>query len=336
MKKLTLLGIICLLVCATAYADHTVLIGAPKNLGIDDHGNFYRKMPRRPAKPAARAELFWAQNLYPQDEVFSGKGVRVAIVDSGISSHSEFNGKNITGQDFTLSGAIADTKDHGTCIAGIIGARGEYLRGIAPDASLVIYKVDDGSELIAPQAIAAAINSILEHNAKNPSAKISVVNLSYGILSGAYAPLSEALARAYKEGVVVVAPSGNAPFPEVAYPASLSEVIAVSALAADGASAYANSSFGPEVDFIAPGEKVYTTSADGGYMLMSGTSIATAFVSAAAAIAVQGLRAKLGREPSAEEVKNSLKAACVKLTEIPAAKQGNGFIDVSRLIKQFR
>lgn len=319
----------------SVFAGDIIMLGAPKTLGIDEHGNFYTKRPR-PQKGEPAPHPLWAQDLYPQDSALSGQGVKIAIVDSGISSHNEFNGKNITGQDFTLSGGIADLKDHGTCIAGVIGARGEQMRGIAPEAGLVIYKVDDGSTLIAPQAVTAAVNTILDYNEKNPAEKISVINLSYGVLSGGFEPLSAALRRAREAEIVVVAPSGNVPFEGVAYPAKLSEVIAVSALSADTATAYPNASYGAEVDFIAPGDRVYTTSADGGYMYMSGTSIATAFVSASAAIAVQGLRAKLKREPTVDEVKDALKKACLKLTEIPASKQGNGFIDISRLRAQFK
>lgn len=335
MKKYILLFVLSVSAC-WLYAGGIMTLGAPKNLGIDEQGNFYNKRPERSGGQAPAFDVLWAQNLYPQDNALSGKGVKIAIVDSGISSHNEFNGKNITGQDFTMSGGIADLKDHGTCIAGVIGARGERVRGVAPEASIVVYKVDDGSTLIAPQAVTAAINTLLDYNEKNPSDKISVVNLSYGVLTGGFEPLSEALRRAYAAGVVIVAPSGNVPFEGVAYPAKMSEVIAVSALNADTSTAYANASYGNEVDFIAPGEFVYTTSADGGYMYMSGTSIATAFVTASAAIAVQGLRAKLKRDPSVEEVKETLKKACLKLSEIPAKKQGNGFIDISRLRAQFK
>ena len=335
MKKY-ILSTVCLLGIGMVYGGGIMTLGAPKDLGIDEQGNFYKKAPERQRSAAPYFNPLWAQRLYPSDDALNGQGVKIAIVDSGISPHSEFNGKNIAGQDFTMSGGIADLKDHGTCIAGIIGARGERFRGVAPGASLVVYKVDDGSTLIAPQAVTAAVNTILDYNEKNPADKISIINLSYGVLSGGFEPLSNALRRAYNAGVVVVAPSGNVPFEGVAYPAKLSEVIAVSALNADTSSAYANSSYGAEVDFIAPGDRVYTTSADGGYMYMSGTSIATAFVSGSAAIAVQGLRAQLKREPTVDEVKESLQKACIKLTEIPASKQGRGFIDVSRLRSQFK
>ena len=132
------------------------------------------------AEPAPFDNL-WAYRLYPEQKTLTGQGVMVAIADSGINAHPEFNGKNIQGQDFTLSPSIADVKGHGTGIAGIIGARGVQFTGIAPDAQIVVYKIDDGSRMISPQAATAAINTVLTYNKEHPDQKIAVVNLSYGI-----------------------------------------------------------------------------------------------------------------------------------------------------------
>ena len=107
------------------------------------------------------------------------------------------------------------------------------------------------------------------------------------------------------------------------------------ALAANKQQAYANSSYGPEVDFIAPGENVYLPSNDGGYMLMSGTSVATGFVAAAAALAVEGFKKKNGRYPTVPEIKQSLINASAQIPTIPGPKQGYGFIDVKKLEAQF-
>ena len=147
--------------------------------------------------------------------------------------------------------------------------------------------------------------------------------------------LTDAINRAYESGVTIVAPAGNYGFPGVFYPANLSTVIAVGALAYDGHSAYTNSSYGPEVEFIAPGDRVYTTSADGDYILMSGTSAAAGFVSAAAALAVEGYKKTLGRYPTVAEVRSALKAAAVKVSGVPEVAQGNGLIDVRKLEDQF-
>ena len=90
----------------------------------------------------------------------------------------------------------------------------------------------------------------------------------------------------------------------------------------------------PQIDFIAPGDRIYTTGNDGEYTLMSGTSAAAGFVSAAAALAVEGLKNKLGRWPSVDEVKTALRAASYPVQGIEPAKQGYGFIDFKKLEEQ--
>ena len=330
MKKISIAFV--LLVWANfALATDTLFIG-PRNMRVSEDGEF--SWVDMTPQPQEEVDLQWAYRLYPDDKKLTGSGVTVAIADSGISSHPEFNGKNIQGQDFTLSPTIADVKNHGTGVAGIIGARGVHFTGIAPQASLLIYKIDDGSQMIAPQAITAAINTIVQHNEQYPQSRISVVNLSYGVLPGGSAQLTAALERAYQAGIVIVCPAGNAGYPGVHYPANLGFTIAVGALASNLTSAYASSSSGPQVDFIAPGDSVYTTDNSGGYSLMSGTSAAAGFVSAAAALAVEGLKNKLGRYPTPEEVKNALKAASYQVQGIDPQRQGNGFIDVKKLEQQ--
>ncbi len=314
-----------------AYGTETLFLG-PTHLRVSEEGEFSWVAPQ-PKKETF--DNFWAYRYYPIEKKLTGLGVKVAVADSGISSHPEFNGKHIAGQDFTLSGSLADVKNHGTGVAGIIGARGVRFTGVAPSASILVYKIDDGSRLIGPQAAANAVNDILSYNEKNPSDKISVLNLSYGVSGGGYVALTNAINRAHDSGVVIVSPAGNYGFPGVFYPANLSTVIAVSALGADGKTLYPNSAYGPEVDFIAPGDRVYTASSDGDYTLMSGTSAAAGFVSAAAALAVEGLQKKLGRYPTVEEVKNVLKQASSKIPGLPDIAQGNGLIDVKKLENMF-
>ena len=73
----------------------------------------------------------------------------------------------------------------------------------------------------------------------------------------------------------------------------------------------------------------------GHFVAESGSSAAAAFVSAAAALAVEGLQKQLGRYPTVAEVKAALKKAAVKIPGLPDIAQGNGMIDVTKLEKQF-
>lgn len=324
-------GVVFLLAAGVLNAGDTLFLG-PRNMHVSEEGEF-SWVDTAPALQTF--DNLWAYRLYPEQKSLTGNGVIVAVADSGISSHPEFNGKHVQGQDFTQSPSIADLKNHGTGVAGIIGARGVRFTGVAPQARLFIYKIDDGSRLIGPQAVVAAINTLLAYNQENPQDKIAVLNLSYGVHGGGNVALTQAINRAYEAGVLVVCPSGNYSYPGVHYPANLATTVAVGALAADVSHAYFNSSFGPELDFIAPGDRIYTTDTDGNYTLMSGTSAAAGFVSASAALAVEGFKKKHGRYPTVPELKQSLINAAVQVPGVPREKQGYGFIDVKRLEEQF-
>lgn len=330
MKKLVVIAGAIVYFSTLLLATDTLFLG-PRNMRVSENGEF-SWVDTTPMPEAF--DNTWAYRLYPTEKKLTGKGVTVAVADSGISSHMEFNGKQIQGQDFTLSASINDVKNHGTGVVGIIGARGVRFTGIAPNASVIVYKIDDGSRMIAAQAVTSAINTLLQYNQDHPDHPISVLNLSYGELPGGSIQLTEALKRAYEQGVVIVCPAGNLSYPGVHYPANLSFTIAVGALASNLTQAYANSSYGPQIDFIAPGDRIYTTANDGEYTLMSGTSAAAGFVSAAAALAVEGLKNKLGRQPTVEEVKQALKAASYPVQGIDPIKQGNGFIDIKKLEEQ--
>lgn len=288
----------------------------------------------RPQTPQVAFDNLWAYKNIPAAKKLSGAGVSVAVLDSGITAHPEFNGKKIQGRDFTGSNSLNDLRGHGTAVAGVIGANGVRFTGLAPKADIIAYKVDYGVLMISPQAMASAMNAVLEYNRQNPEHKIAVVNLSYGVTSGGLPTLTAAINAAYDSGVVVVAPAGNSGYPGVDYPANMPSVIAVGALGADGL-IYPTSTYGPQVAFVAPGDRVYSASNDQGYVLTSGTSIASAFVSAAAVLAVEGLKKKLGRWPTVPEVREVLNAAAVKVKGVADIKQGRGMIDISKLEAQF-
>ena len=331
MKKI-ILSLFLISSFSVVWAKDTMFLG-PTNMRVSESGDFSR------VETAPKQDAFdnlWAYRLFPTNKKLTGKGVFVAVADSGITSHPEFNGKNIQGQDFTMSGFMTDIKNHGTGVAGVIAARGLRFTGVAPEAKIFVYKIDDGSRLVGPQAATAALNAIFTHNENNPDQRISVINLSYGSSGGGNVPLTNAINRLHDSGVVIICPVGNDGFPGVHYPANLSTTFAVGALASDQRNVYSRSTFGPQVDFIAPGDRVYTTSNDGDYVLMSGSSVAAGFVTAAAALAVEGFKNKNGRYPTVSEVKDVLKSVSEKLAGVPDIKQGNGIINIKKLEEKFK
>ncbi len=161
---------------------------------------------------------------------YTGKGVDVAVIDSGVSPVQGLSGsgKVIYGPDLSLESQAPnltelDTYGHGTFMAGLIaghddalttpyaGAPASAYRGIAPDARIISLKVataDSGADVTQ---VIAAIDWVVQH-AHDPGLNIRVINLSYGTNSTqpyGSDPLAYAAEQAWKHGIVVVAAAGN-------------------------------------------------------------------------------------------------------------------------------
>src|SRR3990167_4668347 len=197
----------------------------------------------------------------------------VAIADTGIDeSHPDLAGKVIKRANFTTD-PDSDGDGHGTHVAGIIGAITNNSIGIASlgyDTKLVSVKVlnNNGSGYYSWIA-----NGIIW--ASNNGAK--VINLSLG---GSYdsQALKDAVNYAWGKGVVIVAAAGNSNNSRALYPAYYTNSIAVAATdSSDNKASF--SSYGWWVDLAAPGVSIYSTY-KGSYAYLSGTSMATPFVSA--------------------------------------------------------
>ena len=231
-----------------------------------------------------------------------GAGVRVAVVDTGISlSHPDLavvGGLNtVVGEHDDDFGDNGDS--HGTHVAGIIAATGndgDGRSGIAPAAALYSYRVFGRKGAVASSfAIAKAIDAAVGQGC-------DLVNLSLG--GGDADPvLRAAIGDARAAGTVVITAAGNDSRGVVGFPASEPIAVAVSALGrkgtyprdstavldqlgpygadrADYVAAFSN--VGPEIDMIGPGVAVVST-VPGGYGEMSGTSMACPAVTGLAA-----------------------------------------------------
>jgi len=236
---------------------------------------------RRVAGPAA-----WAVTR-------GSSAVTVAVVDSGIDrTHPEFQGRLGPGYDFINNDADPqDDYGHGTHVAGILAAaadNGQGVSGLAPDVRLLPYKALDAQGRGDTLSLAAAI-----YAAANADANI--INLSLGGPDPS-SPIADAVQ--YATGVkhaLVVAAGGNCAQGGAAcsdnvngdfYPAAYDNVLAVAASDHyDNWTRYSN--YRPYIDLAAPGgigsDPIYSTR-PGGYGYLSGTSMATPLVSAAAAL----------------------------------------------------
>jgi serine protease AprX len=152
---------------------------------------------------AISAPTAWARS--------TGAGVVVALMDSGIGLHPDLPaGKVVARVNFVADNATSlDPAGHGTHLAGIIAARGETFRGVAPDARLVDLRVLDKNGDGRLHDVVAAFDWLLKHRKQ---LGIGVLNLSIGATqtSSYHADLLAALAEAaWFSGITVVAAAGN-------------------------------------------------------------------------------------------------------------------------------
>ncbi|OEV07192.1 S8 family serine peptidase, partial [Streptomyces nanshensis] len=228
----------------------------------------------------------WALNFYAAEDIWehaTGKGVTVAVVDTGVDSDNpDLKGSVLAGRDYTRGKGTEDAGRHGTAMAGLIAAHGHGpgnesgMKGLAPGAKIMPLTTEIGS---ADSSQASAIRYAVDHGAK-------VINLSY---DGPSIPGEEAaVAYAIAKGAVVVAATGNTPGWHKQYPAAYPGVVSVGALGRDG-TVWENSSWGSNTTLVAPGEKNVTPDKkyESGYGYTEGTSDSAAYVSAAAALVLE-------------------------------------------------
>ena len=144
---------------------------------------------------------------YPLAIGASGKGIKVAVIDTGVNfAHPDFitNGKNsdlLKGYDFVeMDNFPQDTNGHGTQVAGIISANGQ-LRGIAPEAEIFAYRVSENGESVPSTLIVDAIKRAIQDD-------VDIINISLGV-NMTHNQIEKSVNQAIRSGIVVVAAAGN-------------------------------------------------------------------------------------------------------------------------------
>src|SRR5215207_4285403 len=204
--------------------------------------------------------------------------VGIALIDTGLApvaglpSAQVVNGPDLSFESQSASLRYLDTYGHGTHMAGIIVGNDTATgtKGIAPKAKLTSLKLGTSNGAVDVTQVIAAIDWVVAHRNDDPANRIRVLNLSYG--SGGNPnfwsdPLSFAVQRAWKAGIVVVAAAGNDgnSSPRLANPASDLVVIGVAAsntkgttsTADDELSTFSNMASSEKTpDLLAPGQSI--------------------------------------------------------------------------------
>ena len=199
----------------------------------------------------------------------TGSGsVIIAVIDTGVDfTNTDLSGRFVQGYDFVNNDTNAmDDNGHGTHVAGIIAATGNNSYGIAGldwSAKIMPIKVLNSSGIGTELNVYYGILYAVDHGAQ-------IINLSLGVENYS-ALVASAVEYAYQHGVTVVASSGNTNS-AVTYPAALPHVIAVGAVD-DSENHAVYSNHGAELDVVAPGNSILSTSSTG-LTTKTGTSMA--------------------------------------------------------------
>ncbi|MER8035996.1 type VII secretion-associated serine protease mycosin [Streptomyces hydrogenans] len=247
----------------------------------------------------------WSLQRVQLDELWAqstGKGVRVAVIDTGVDvrnpqlakavdARSGINlipkeAKDANGYKLKRGkeNGTTDTVGHGTKVAGIIAARpakGTGFVGLAPDATIIPIQQNDADGNGTTTTLATAIRHAIAKNA-------DVINISQDT-ANAVKPtplLEQAVKAALDKDIVVVASAGNDGLGgnvKATYPASYEGVLAVAASDRNNERAQFSQS-GDFVGIAAPGVDMVSTVPGGGHCADNGTSFSAPYVAGLAAL----------------------------------------------------
>lgn len=243
---------------------------------------------------------------YAHRNGITGRGVTVAVMDTGITRHPDFDNRILKFVDFTQGrNRMYDDNGHGSHVTGIIAGNGRMSHGlysgIAPEAKLFVMKVLDRKGNGNTYQVLKAIDYMI---ANRDQYGIRILNISVGMLPTANEQekhnLMQAVEKAWKNGIVVVAAAGNnGPGRNtVTIPGQCKSIITVGSIddyVPHGKGLRAGySGRGPteccvvKPEILAPGTVIKSCSARGsGYETKSGTSMSAPVISGALALLLQ-------------------------------------------------
>lgn len=321
----------------------------------------------QPSRMALEAEED-AIALVAAEQGFTGQGVEVCIIDSGIDlQHRDLDHLNLAGWLDVVGNSTTpyDNHGHGTSMAGILVADGG-LAGLAPDVNLHVAKALSASGEGDDQDLSDAIDWCIDQGAHIISLSLGGAPGALSFLPGGGRASEAAVERALAQGIFVVAAAGNdggsGDDGDVASPGSVDLAISVGGVHMDGTH-WSGSSIGdndgrllplpilfPRQDpdkkpeLMAPGAGVAVVNADSNtWSLVNGTSASTVFVTAALAHLLEArpdLRSgdvNNSAEQTIEDVKTTLMETARPLPGQDGHDDayGYGIVQINRLLDAY-
>jgi len=196
----------------------------------------------------------------------TGTPLKIAVIDSGIdTTHEIFKNTSLETGWNTIdnNSTMYDDVGHGTHMAGIIAQND-------PNAVIVPYKIAgaNGGEL---SNVLTAYQMAIDDG-------VTIINSSFGVINDSYS-LKKLVKKAQKKGIIIVAAAGNNNSEGPFFPAEYSESIAIASVDVNGEK-MPKSNYGYWIDLASLGDKIASSVPGNAYAYKSGTSPATAYVSA--------------------------------------------------------
>lgn len=276
---------------------------------------------------------------------FTGKGIGVAVMDTGIVAHKDFTlptNRLKAFHDFVNQEEnLYDDNGHGTHVAGIIGGNGYASQGLycglAPQCHIITLKVLTKNGNGTVSSVLEAVDWIIKHKERY---NIRIVNISVG--TPVYSAFDEdtrlihGVNRLWDHQIVVVAAAGNngPKKMSITTPGISRKIITVGASEMSNYNKNQYSGRGPtkncivKPEVVAPGNEISSCGLNlSEYVKKSGTSMATPIVSGAIALLLE-------KEPNLTPMEVKLRLHdTVKNLGYPKNQQGWGRIEIPKLLR---
>ena len=268
-----------------------------------------------------QAKSFWNQSE-------KGMGINIAVIDSGCDIEHEnlkdciVGVRNFTDEDNKNPDIVTDRVGHGTHVTGIIAANGKNgVYGVAPNSKIYVLKAINSSGTGKVSWVVNAINYAIEK-------KVDIISMSLG-MSSTSEKLEKSVKNAIKNNILVVCAAGNegdgnSESFEYSYPASYVDVISVGAVDKKANPApFSNANL--VIDLLAPGVEIVSTYPGNRYASLSGTSMATPYVTGSIALLKVWSYNEFQRNLTEEELYAQLIKHTITL-DCSRTVQGNGLL----------
>lgn len=218
----------------------------------------------------------WGYNYFDIRQYWNlakGENIRIAILDTGLPQHQDLAINVKLSKNFVDYEDIYDHSGHATAVCGIINSQNNHFGtlGISPESEIVCLKILDQNGSGAEESLKKALEYCLD-------IRPNIINISSGSEHFLGDNIERLISKLQENEIYVVCGAGNQPDKQMLYPAKSKHTISIGSI--EKHLQLSNfSSYGNSIDFVMPGEDIYTTYLDNSFSVVSGTSFATPFFS---------------------------------------------------------